>query len=122
MPLHRLVPTQLGSALRLIWDSSRGWTVAGVVLLVVQAALSLAALALVKLVVDAVAAGLASTNPAGTFEHVAVLIGLVAGVALLTALCKSLESAISDIQRDLVSDHMNSLVHAKAGEVDVEYY
>src|SRR4051812_38556948 len=122
MLLHRLVPTQLGRALRLVWDSSRGWTIAGLVLLVAQAALSLAALALVKLVVDAIAGGLAGPNPTGAFEHVAILVGLAAGVALLTALCKSIESAIGDIQRDLVSDHMAGLVHAKAVEVDVEYY
>jgi ATP-binding cassette subfamily B protein len=122
MPVHGLVPTQFWRALRLVWDSGPGWTVAGVGLLVGQAALSLASLALVKLVVDAVTAGLASSNPAGAFEHVALLIGLSAGVALLTALFKSIESAIGEIQRDLVSDHMQGLVHTKAVEVDVEYY
>jgi ATP-binding cassette, subfamily B, bacterial len=122
MPLHRLVPTQLGSALRLVWESSRIWTIVGLALLVVQAALSLAALALIKLIVDAVSAGLASAVPATNFQPVALLIGLAAAVALLTAVCKSVESAVGDIQRDLVSDHMHALVHAKAVELDVEYY
>jgi ATP-binding cassette, subfamily B, bacterial len=122
MNLRRLIPSHLGRVLRLVWESSPSLTVATVGLLLVQAALSLAALGLVKLVVDAVAAGLAGPHPAGAFEPVAVWIALAAGVALLGGLCRSIETTIGEIQRDLVSDHMHALVHAKAVEVDVEYY
>jgi ATP-binding cassette, subfamily B, bacterial len=120
--LHRLAPNQLGQALRLVWESSPGWTIAGATLLVVQAGLGLAALVLIKLVVDTIATGLGSPDPAGTFRHVAILIGLAAGVALLSALGRSLETAVGEIQRELIRDHMHSLVHAKAVEVDLEYY
>jgi ATP-binding cassette, subfamily B, bacterial len=122
MILRRLVPTHLGRALRLVWESSPGLTVANAGLLLVQAALALASLVLVKLMINAIAASLAGPHPADAFKRVAVFIGLTAGVALLSALCKSCESACGEIQRDLVNDHMHSVVHAKAVEMDVEYY
>jgi ATP-binding cassette, subfamily B, bacterial len=120
--VHRLVPGEIVRTLRLVWESTPGWTMASVGLLLAQAALSLAALVLVKLVVDAVTAGLASGDPAAAVERVAIWIGLAAAVALLGALCKAADTAIGEIQRDLVSDHLQGLVHAKAVEVDVEYY
>lgn len=122
MRVRRLVPAHVGRALRLIWDSSPRWTVANIVLLLLQTALSLAALLLLKLVIDAVAAGLAAGDPTAAFGRTALLVGLTGAVALLSAAARSAETAVGDVQRDLISDHMNGVVHAKAIEVDVAYY
>jgi ATP-binding cassette subfamily B protein len=122
MVLRRLFPTSLGQALRLVWDSSPGWTVAGAGLVVLQAAVSLAGLALLKLIVDAVTTALAAPRPADSFAHVAVLVALAAATALLGALAKSAETAVAEIQRELVNDHAHAVVHSKAVELDLEYY
>ena len=49
---------QLVRALRLVWHSSRGWTLVSTGLLLVESTLPLASLYLMKLVVDTVAGGL----------------------------------------------------------------
>ena len=122
MPFHRLAPTQLRRALRLVWTSSPGWTVASAALLLVQAGLGLAALALVKLIVDNVAGGVGGPDPGGAFQRAALWIGAAAGVALLSGLAKSVERTVGEIQRELITDHLHRLVQAKAVELDLEYY
>jgi ATP-binding cassette, subfamily B, bacterial len=95
---------------------------ASVALLVVQATLPLLALYLVKLVVDAVAAGLATSDKGAAFGRVAVLVGLAGAVALMGALCRSAAAFVSDGQAHAVTDHMHDILHAKAIELDLEYY
>ena len=112
---------QLRHALGLVWQSAPGWTVAGAVLIIVQGVLPLAALYLMKLIVDSVTAGVVT---AGTdaFGKVLFLIALAGGVALITLLCNSASAVISEAQSALVSDHVQELIHSKSIEVDLEYY
>jgi len=109
-------------ALLLVWQSSKGWTLGSAGLIAVQAALSVAALALVKLVIDTVTDGLTGSHSEVAVTRLVSLIAVAAGVALLSGVGRSLDSAISEIQRDLVSDHVHGLVNAKAADVDAEYY
>src|SRR5262249_12030553 len=99
-----------------------GWAAAGFVLLVIQAGLSVAALALIKLVIDSVATGVLEPDRAAANQRTAVLIGLAAGVALVSAFCRSLESTVGELQRDLISDHVHGLVHEKLVQSDVAYF
>ncbi|PYN78473.1 MAG: ABC transporter ATP-binding protein [Candidatus Rokuibacteriota bacterium] len=114
------VIVQLRRTLRLVWQSGPGWTVASVALLVVQAALPLLTLYLIKLVVDAVATAIA--DKAVAFGRVAALVGLAGAVALVSAVCRSLAGFVSEGQAQAVTDHMHDILHAKAVEVDLEHY
>src|SRR3990172_8622573 len=116
------VISQLRRALRLVWQSGPGWTMASVALLVIQATLPLLALYLMKLVVDAVVTGLATPDKGAAFGRVAVLVGLAGAVALVSALCRSLAGFVSEGQAHAVTDHMHDILQAKAIEVDLEYY
>lgn len=108
-------------AVRLVWSSSPGWTVASIVLVVAQSGLPLVQLYLLKLLVDAVA-GLVRTDPGAAFRHIAVLLGLAAAAALLGAVCRSLAGLVAEGQARAVSDHLHDVVHAKAADIDLEYY
>jgi ATP-binding cassette subfamily B protein len=106
---------QLKQAICLVWQSAPGWTLAGIALIILQGSLPLAALYLMKLIVDAV------TSAAG-FESVLLWIGLAGGVALLVAICNSASSVVSEAQSILVSDSIPEILHAKSEQVDLEYY
>ena len=106
---------QLKQAIGMVWQSAPGWTLAAIVLIILQGSLPLAALYLMKLIVDAVTTG------AG-FEVVLLWIGLAGGVALLVAICNSASSVVSEAQSILVSDRVQEILHAKSVEVDLEYY
>ncbi|MDD2754217.1 MAG: ABC transporter ATP-binding protein [Methanothrix sp.] len=106
---------RLKQALGLVWKSAPGWTLAAVALIVLQGSLPLAALYLMKLIVDSVTTG-------ASIETVLLWIGLADGVALLVAICNSASNAVSEAQSALVSDHIQEILHAKSVEVDLEYY
>jgi ATP-binding cassette, subfamily B, bacterial len=112
----------LGRALRLVWQNTRGWTIAGSGLLFVQGALPLASLYLMKLMIDAVTAGIAAPDKSVAFGRVAVLIGLAGIAALATVLCGSISGLISEAQAQVVTDRVSDLIHAKSVEIDLEYY
>lgn len=119
--LKILKPLRLRRALRLR-RSGPGWTIASVVLLVVQGTLPLVSLYLMKLIVDAVAVRLASANKGVAFKQVAFFIILAGTVSLIGALCGSIAGLVSQAQAQVVTDHMYGILHAKSIEVDLEYY
>jgi len=108
-------------AVRLVWTSSPGWTTASIALVVVQSGLPLVQLYLLKLIVDAVA-GLVRADEGAAFQRIAWLVGFAAAAALLGAICRSLAGLVAEGQARAVSDHLHEVVHAKASDIDLEYY
>ena len=113
---------QLGRALRFVWQSAKGSTLANGVLTVVQGVLPLLPLYLMKLLVDAVTAGLSAPDKGAAFRHVLLLVGLLGGATLLTFLMRLLAGLINEWQAFVVTDHMNDVLLAKSVDVDLEYY
>jgi ATP-binding cassette, subfamily B, bacterial len=114
---------RLQRALSLVWRSARAWSIVNVVLVVVQSALPLVGLYLLKLVVDAISAGSVAVAVGGEgFDRVLLLIGLAAAVTVVGLLAKALGSYATEAQANLVTDHMLDLLHAKAVAVDYAYY
>ncbi len=92
------------------------------VLLVVQGALPLLPLYLMKLMVDAVTAGLAAPDKGAAFKYVVFYIVLMAAVTVFAALTRSVAGLVGQGQSMAVTDYMNNVLHAKSIEVDLEYY
>ena len=113
---------QLRRALGFAWQAAGGWTLASGLFLVLQAFLPLVALYLMKLIVDAVAAGLAAEAEGVDFQRVLWLIASTAGVALLSATVSALANLATTMQGQLITDYMNDLLHAKSTEVDLAYF
>ncbi|MBW4596885.1 MAG: ABC transporter ATP-binding protein/permease [Brasilonema angustatum HA4187-MV1] len=109
-------------ALRLVWQSSQGWTIARVVLLVIQGILPLLTIYLAKLIVDTVAASLNTADKAAAFGQVLFLIVLAGVVTLVTTLCNSLTELVNTAHSQRVSDYMQGILQAKSIEADLEYY
>ena len=112
----------LDRALRLVWQSGSGWTIASLALVLVQGVLPLASLYLMKLVVDAVTAGLTATDKGAAFSQVGFLIILTALVSLITSATGSAASFVSEAQGLNVTDRVQDIIHAKSIEADLEYY
>ena len=112
-------------AWRLVWRAAPRLTAASVVLLVVQSALPLAALYLVKLIVDAITAAIANPGaPAGTaaMETIFTLVAIAGALALLVVLVNAIANYVSEAHAQQVADQMQDILHAKSIEVDLEYY
>jgi ATP-binding cassette, subfamily B, bacterial len=116
--LQRLL--QLRRAMRLVWQSTPGWTLFNLLLLVLRAILPLASLYLMKLIVDGVTLALRASHP--DFKPVLWLIILMGGVSLAGVIANTLAALVGENQGQAVTDHIQSLIHAKSVEVDLEYY
>jgi ATP-binding cassette subfamily B protein len=113
---------QLGRALRFVWQSAKGWTMASGALLLVQGVLPLLPLYLMKLIVDAATAGVAALDKGAVFRQVLVLVILMGVATLAAALFRSIGTLVGEAQAQAVTDHMNDVLHAKSVDVDLEYY
>jgi len=112
-----------GRALSLIWRSAPLWTALSGILIFVQAGVTLAGLYLLKLIVDAVAAGISpDAAPDADFNHVLLLIVLAGAVAILGVLARSLAGWSAEAKAFLVTDHMLDRLHEKSIAVDFAYY
>lgn len=109
-------------ALRLVWQSSPGWTIARILLVVFQGLLPLALIYLAKLIVDSVTVNLQGTNPNQVFEQVLPLIIIAGAVTILNHLCQSLTELVNSAHSQKVTDYMQGIIHSKSVEADLEYY
>jgi ATP-binding cassette subfamily B protein len=109
-------------ALKFVWEASHKLTVVSIVLVFIQGLLPLAMLYLIKLIVDAVADGLKSSDFEPAFESVVWLISAAGVVAILGGLFSILSSLVTRLHTQTVTDYMYSILHAKSLEVDLEYY
>ncbi|MEE4379995.1 MAG: ABC transporter ATP-binding protein, partial [Candidatus Competibacteraceae bacterium] len=91
-------------------------------LLVAESVLGIGALYLLKLVVDVVTKALDSSEQSAAFEGVALFIGLTAAVTIAHVLVRALSGLISGIHSEIVADHVTSLIHDKAVELDLAFY
>ncbi len=117
--------TQLPStlrAVRLVWQTAPTWTLLNGLMIVIQGFLPLAGLYLVKRLLDAVTTGLAASHPESAYQNAGLWILLAAGVALLTALARSVGEYSAEAQAQQVTDAIADILHAKSIAVDLEYY
>lgn len=105
----------------LVWQSAPGWTLASGFLTLINGLLPLATLYLMKLIVDSVNAGAASSGE-GDFGRVLILVALAGSIAVFTILSQSVSNVVNEAQSALISDHVQTLLDAKSVEVDLEYY
>ncbi|MCL4501994.1 MAG: ABC transporter transmembrane domain-containing protein, partial [Deltaproteobacteria bacterium] len=108
--------------MRLVWQSAPGWTIANFGLILIQGLLPLVSLYLMKLIVDAVTAGLAAPGKPEALQRVLLLVVIAAAVALFAAACRSLTEIVKEAQTQVITDHVADVIHGKSVAVDLEYY
>ena len=123
-PLRNPIRTalQLGRAARLVWQTSPRWTLVNGLLVFVQGILPLAALYVMKRIVDAVTASIAASDRTAAFQSAVFWILLAAGIALFIALSRSVGEYASEAQSLQVTDAVADILHAQSIAVDLEYY
>ncbi len=120
--IPRLRALQLGRAIRLVWSCAPLETVANLLLQLLGGLLPLVTLYLIKLLVDAVAAGLTAGGGGPGARRVLVLVSLAAGVALLGNLLRQLQEVATESQALRVTDHVFGRLHEKSAAVDLAFF
>jgi len=88
----------------------------------VQGVLPVLSLYVLKVLVDRIAAGLATSQPLAAFREIIFWLLLAAAAMLAADVCRSLASWAAKAHGELVQDYVSDLLHAKSVEVDLEYY
>jgi ATP-binding cassette subfamily B protein len=109
-------------ALRLVWASSQGWTVAWAALLIVQGALPVVVVYLTRDAIDTIA-GLVHDGMVGAaWQHALPVVGSLALALLSLELIGRVFTWVQSAQGEKVRDHLTALVHEKATSLDLSYF
>src|SRR5262249_665106 len=114
--------TNVAWALKFIWQSGRGLTLAIVALTVIQSVVPLIGLYLTKLVLDDLTAAITSSGKTVAFNHISFLILLSAAVLFLDRSLGTLVELARNAHTLVATDRMYEILHAKSITVDLEYY
>lgn len=109
--------TLIKRILSIVWDCSRGLTIARFCLMAFQAILPLIPLYLMKLLLDA----FASTEKPEFRYIVWILVGF-ATVRIIAIIVSNVSSYVSMLHADVIADHMSNVVISKTIKTDLEYF
>jgi ATP-binding cassette subfamily B protein len=109
-------------ALRLVWKSSRRWTIVNLSLVLFLGILPVVALYITKLIIDSVTNAMTVADKAPYIEQVIFLILLAAFIGLILIFCRSLSELAKTAQALEVTDAVYDIIHAQSIAVDLEYY
>jgi ATP-binding cassette subfamily B protein len=109
-------------AFSIVWKASRSWTIYGGCLTIVQGVLPLAALYLLKLIIDTITSAIQSGNAEGSFTRVIYLVIGATAVAISQSACRHAGEYVTASQTALVTDYVTSMVHTKSLSLDLAYY
>jgi ATP-binding cassette, subfamily B, bacterial len=113
---------RIDRALRLVFKSAPGWTMVNLALVVVQGLLPLGGLYAMKQMIDALTRGIASPDKAAAAGAMLFWVVLAGGIALMTALSRSISDLAGETQAQLLTDTVSDLLHAQSIKIDLEYY
>ena len=112
----------LRRTLMIVWKAAQRWTLAWLLLLVIQGLLPVANIYLTRLLVDSLVVALQKEAVWSTFQPLLPLVILMAGALLLTEFASYAASYVRIVQAELVRDHISGLIHEKSVTVDLAYY
>ncbi len=113
---------RLGRAVRLVWQTAPQWALANLALVVVQGGLPLAALYVMKRILDAAGAAVKAPGRPELVQDVWIWILVAGGVALFTAFTRLLSEYTTEAQSLQVTDAVAEILHAQSVAVDLAYY
>lgn len=105
-----------------MWAASRYWTVAWMVLLLIQGLLPAASISLTPQVVNALVAVSGSGVSAANVQKILVPVGLMAGIMLVGEVLGSGAEWIRTAQSELVQDYVTGLIQKQSVTVDYGFY
>lgn len=116
-----LIPYLLQS-FRLVWDSAQKWTIAWMILLVIQGLLPMAIVLLTKNLINLLAESIGSLESWQPFAPILTQAALLGAALLANTMLSSLAAWVRANQAERVQDHVHKLIHEQALHLDLAYY
>lgn len=112
----------LARALGMVWRIAARWTMVDAALVLLQGLLPLAALYIVKLVIDFVTENLAAPDKSAVFQQALGWVALAGAVTLLSSLARALGEYAAEAQSLHITDAIADILHDQSIAVDLHYY
>jgi ATP-binding cassette subfamily B protein len=112
----------LPRALALVWSAARGWTLAWVVLLVIQGLLPVATVYLSRTLVNRLAAAVGRGADWASVRPLAVPAALLGATLLLIDVLRGLTGWVRTAQAEFLNDHVTERIHRQSLAADLAYY
>ncbi|MDD1689063.1 MAG: ABC transporter ATP-binding protein/permease [Methanoregula sp.] len=112
----------LEKAIRQVFTYTPGLTLLSMALIVVQGLLPLAALYVMKLMIDTVTAAIGAADKGPLLTQLWFLIALAAGLALLATVVRAIASYCSEVQSITLSDIVTDHIQEHSLRLDLAYY
>ncbi|MBW4668555.1 MAG: ABC transporter ATP-binding protein/permease [Cyanomargarita calcarea GSE-NOS-MK-12-04C] len=106
----------------LIWTASRNWTLAWIILLIIQGILPAATVYLSRLLVDTLVGAVGAGISASSIQTLLMPVALMVGVLITGEFLQSATEWIRTAQSELVQDRISALVHEKSIAIDFGCY
>jgi ATP-binding cassette, subfamily B, bacterial len=114
--------TYLPRAFKLVWAAAPEWTALWAILLLAQGLLPVVTVYLTGPLVNSLVAAVGSGATWEDIRPVLILVGLMAGIMVLTELFSSVARWVRTAQSQLLQDHISSLIHQKSVAADMAFY
>lgn len=112
----------LPRALALVWQAARSWTIPWVMLLIIQGLLPATLVYLAKLFVDALMLAFRRPGDWPQMRDVLVVTLMLGAVLLLMEVVRHTINWVSNVQAELLQDHITALIHEKSVTADLAFY
>jgi ATP-binding cassette, subfamily B, bacterial len=114
--------TAILRAIRMVFSIAPGLTLITVILTVIQGLLPLAALYVMKLIVDTVTIGITSTDKPPVVAHLTLLLAAAVAIAMVIAICRAISSYTTEVQSMILTDVISDEIQAHSISLDLAYY
>ncbi len=108
--------------LKLVWEAAPNAMLGWALLLLIQGLLPGATVYLSKVLVDSLVAATAGGLTDAAIRSVAIPVGLMAGVLVVSEFIKAGLTILRTVQSEYVQDHIRRLVHRKSIEADLAFH
>ncbi|MCP6759816.1 MAG: ABC transporter ATP-binding protein/permease [Fischerella sp. CENA71] len=115
--LNHLIKT-----LSLVWAASRYWTLAWMIMLLVQGLLPAISITFTRQVVDNLVVVAGNGISGASIQKILIPVAFMAGIMLLGEFLNSSGEWIRTAQSELVNDHITALIHEQSVAVDYGFY
>ncbi|MFZ1395917.1 MAG: ABC transporter ATP-binding protein [Candidatus Promineifilaceae bacterium] len=109
-------------ALKFVWDAAASWTMASLVILVIQGILPVLTVILTRYVIDSLIVAIDSNGNWNLIQPALIYILLLGTVMMVHELIGNLKNYVNTYMVDRTKDYMFRFIHEKTSSVDMEFY
>jgi ATP-binding cassette subfamily B protein len=114
--------SNLPRAVKLIWSTGKGWTIAQILLLVIRGGVPASLVYLTKLFVDALVTAVNENGNPENIYRVVLIAALFGAAMLLSEILGSVIQMIYAAQAERLTDRIFGMIHDKSVKADLAYY